>query len=591
MADETILNNQIGNETVLNTEANGSSPTMYNPVPDTNNGNNTVFNSIAGQGTMSETVLNSALFQNEGLSENQMIGDYRILEKMQVRTGEADLYICENQDTKYVLKHYRRETAIKPEIIEKLKSIDSPYVAKLISTGVINDRPYEILPYYKNGSIQGRRYSLDELKSVIIPELNEALHELHSHEIIHKDLKPSNIMLSDNGTDIAVIDFGISSVKEDGNTIVLTKTGFTPDYTAHEAFNGLFLNESDYYSLGITIYELYTGTTPYKDLTPEQIELYTSIQKVPLPEDMSSELKDLISALTYYDITNRKDKSNPNRRWTYDEVKKWLSGEPQIIPGAGVDEHKEHKENGQIQGYLFMGTEYSDRHKLAIAFAHNWDQAKKELFTGMLSARFKASDQAFALACMDAEEAYGTGINPDLLFFRILYKLDGSLEDFIWKGHQYNNLEALGKDIQDKLWRSNNPNMSLFSEILKYRIISEYLLTIPNVPEDVKTSVAAIEMSYSQLTHNAYQRKMELYLLGYLLSGRKIFVKNDREFVSVDELVAYLQELLRSSYHSFEVYCEELIDENGRLDVQLESWLIAIGKSDQIEKWKRKLTL
>ena len=588
MADETILNKKAEYETDLNETTNGNAPTTLNLSVGEYDDNSTLLNNTAGRGLSRETVLNSSLLDGGVLSENQMVEDYRILERMQVETGEADLYICEKNSKKYVLKHYRREAAIKEEIIKKLKAIDSPYVAKLVSTGIYHNRPYEIIPYYINGSLQGKRYSLEELKTTIIPELNEALHELHSHEIVHKDLKPSNIMLSDNGTDIAVIDFGISSVKENGNTIVLTKTGFTPDYTAHEAFNGLYLNESDYYSLGITVYELYTGTTPYRDLTSEQIELYTSVQKIPLPDDMDKELKELISALTYYDITNRKDKSNPNRRWTYEEVKKWLAGERQVIPGTGTTEQNEYKDEGQMQGYLFMGTVYSDRHRLALAFAHNWEKAKKELFNGMLSARFKASDQAFAIACMDAEEAYGTGINSDLLFFRILYRLDENLEDFIWKGHQYNNLEALGKEIQDKLWHSTNPNMSLFSEILRYKIISEYLLTIPKIPEEVKASIDAIETNYSQLTHNSYQRKMEFYLLGYLLSGRKVFFKNERMFETVEELITYLQEMLRTSYHKFEVFCEELIDEDGRLDPQLESWLISLGKNDQIEKWKKR---
>ncbi len=575
MAEETLLNTQTENGTILN--------------PATTDDNATMLNNYASAYSSLGTVLNTEALRDGTLSVDQVINGYKITGKMDKESGEADLYLCELDGTRYVLKMYRRRNAIKEEIIEQLKSIDSPYVTRLVEVGLYNDYPYEIMPYYQNGSLQGRLYSIDELREIIIPELNEALHELHSRNIVHKDLKPSNIMLSDNGRDISIIDFGISSMRENGNTLVLTKTGFTPDYTAHEAFNGLFLNESDYYSMGVTLYELYTGTTPYKNMTPEQIEIYTSVQRLPLPDDMDQTLKNLILGLTYYDITNRKDKNNPNRRWTYEEVNKWLNNEEQIVPGSGQGYQQTSHDENNMETYSFMGEEYDDRHKLAIAFIRNWNEAKKELFNGMLSAKFKSVDQEFAVACMDAEEAYGTGVNTDLLLFRILYKLDDTIEDFAWRGHQYNNLESLGKEIQDKLWRNPKADTRLYDDILKNRIISEYLLTLSNVPDEVKTSVAALEESYTKYTHNAKQKLMNYYMLGFLLSGRKVFYKDDHEFNTVEELIVYMQELLQSSYSNFEKYCESLIDDEGSLDVQLESWLITLGKSDQISKWKKKL--
>ena len=600
MCRETVLNKE-SKQTVMNdiSERCGSEETRLNPILGHSNdgeihdgvdngcgmAGSTVYNAYANN----ETQLNQQALMEDTLHKGSQVGDYLITEQLSVKTGEADLYRCVANGDNYVLKLYRREAAVKEEILEQLKSIDSPYIAKLVDTGYYNQRPYEIIPYYEKGSINGKMYSFEELQKTIIPELNEALNVLHSRNIIHKDLKPSNIMLCDNGKDIALIDFGISSIKEDGNTMILTKTGFTPDYTAHEAFNGLFLNESDYYSLGITLFELYTGTTPYKDMSAEQIAMYTSVQKIPLPENMEQELKDLIASLTYYDITNRKDKSNPNRRWTYVEVKNWCDGIKQPIPGVAA-KHGEECHFDSMESYRFMGIEYTDRHKLAIAFSQNWNEAKKDLFNGMLTARFKATDQEFAKACIEAEEAYGTGINSDLLFFKILYKLDSSLEDFIWKGRQFNSLEALGKDTQDRLWKEKKPNMSLVNDILKNRVLSAYLDSMDNTTEEMKKSVQALENSFIQNYHDYRQRKMNYYLLGYLLSGRRVFYKNDREFESVEQLVAYLQELIQISYKNFEEYCESLIDSENKLDEQFETWLMALGKNDQIISWRKKLS-
>ena len=55
----------------------------------------------------------------------------------------------------------------------------------------------------------------------------------HGHQPLAY-LKPSNIMLCDDQKSVAIIDFGISSIQEDGNTIVKTKTGMTPEFQAHD---------------------------------------------------------------------------------------------------------------------------------------------------------------------------------------------------------------------------------------------------------------------------------------------------------------------------------------------------------------------
>ena len=241
---------------------------------------------------------------------------------MQVKSGEADLYICEYGNKKYVAKVYRREMSIKPDVIAKLKNISSPYVAPICDMGEWNGTNVEVMPYYPIGSLQGKKLELDQLKNVIIPCLNDGLKSMHDNGIIHKDLKPSNIMITEGGKSIAIIDFGISSAVESGSTVIVTRTGMTPQYSAPETFRDLFLSESDYYSMGITIYELYCGKTPYDNMSQDEIEKYVSVQRIPFPANMPQELKELIIALTYYDITNRKNKENPNRRWGYEEVKK-----------------------------------------------------------------------------------------------------------------------------------------------------------------------------------------------------------------------------------------------------------------------------
>ena len=424
----------MANETQLNKELVGGNATVINRTFQ-QNGSATVINPIAAA--------------TSDLSLGQVLcGKYSVVKKMDIVTGEADLYLVEYNNVQYVAKIYRRKVAIKPEISQKLMNIKSKYVAAIYETGEVNGFPMEIIPYYRYGSLQGRKYTYEQLKRDVSLSLNEGLKVLHDNGILHKDLKPSNIMVGDNLKDVAIIDFGISSAREDNNTIIVTKTGMTPEYSAPETFRNLFLEESDYYSLGITLYELFCGYTPYNNMEQEAIEQYISVQRIPFPDDMPEDLQNLISACTYYDITNRKNKSNPNRRWTYEEVKKWCNGIKQVIPGEGIGNAKV----GDMNPYKFMGETYLEVAELTKALALNWNEGKKQLFRGILSGFFKGCNPELAGFCIDAEEE-ATRINgrDDMIFWKLLYKLSPNTTDFYWKGRTYQGLPALGREILEKL--------------------------------------------------------------------------------------------------------------------------------------------
>ena len=154
----------------------------------------------------------------------------------------------------------------------------------------------------------------------------------------------------------------------------------TPEYSAPETFKNVFLKESDYYSFGITLYELFCGYTPYANMQPEEIEQFISVQHIPYPEKMSDRLKDFITALTYYDISNRNNKNNPNRRWTYEEVKSWIDGENLVIPGEGIGNSR----NGSVPGYDFQGKTYTNPDLLVGALAEHWEDGKNSFSEAIL---------------------------------------------------------------------------------------------------------------------------------------------------------------------------------------------------------------
>lgn len=546
------------------------------------NGNATVINSSLQQ-SGSETVINPIAAGTTGIVTGQVLCEkYSVVKKMDIVTGEADLYITEYEGTQYVAKVYRRKVAIKPEISRKLMNIKSKYVASIYETGEIDGYPIEIIPYYKNGSLQGRKYTFEQLKNDIIPSLNEGLKVLHDNGILHKDLKPSNIMVCDNQKDVAIIDFGISSAREDNNTIIVTKTGMTPEYSAPETFRNLFLEESDYYSLGITLYELFCGYTPYNNMEQEAIEQYISVQRIPFPDDMPVELQNLIAACTYYDITNRKNKTNPNRRWTYEEVKKWCAGIKQVIPGEGIGKFK----TGDMNPYKFMGETYVEVSELTKALALNWNEGKKQLFRGILSEFFKSCNPEIAGFCIDAEEE-ATRVNgrDDIIFWKLLYKLNPNTTDFYWKGHVYQGLPALGREILEKLWKRDTGNEAYYYEVLNEKILSKYVEMKADKNKTFLEAVKGLEDGH-KLADNQRAKQKNLYLMAYMLSGQKLMHFGGMEFRTVGEFADYMKELLDDSYEKFESACHSLIDYDDNLDVQFESWLLALGKKKELKAWR-----
>lgn len=549
-----------------------SEPTSINPITSA-----TVINPASAG---SATVVNPAVSASSAEPGCELPGGYVLKRRLEAPAGEADIFVCERDGQEYAAKLYRRPIAVKSEVIAALQEINCPYIAPLYYSGTFRGMPFEILPYYRNGSLLGRRFSYEELRGRIIPEINEALAALHDAGILHKDLKPSNIMLTDSG-DIAVIDFGISSVQTDGSTVVVTSTGMTPEYSAPETFRRLFLEESDYYSFGITLYELFCGKTPYADMSAEDIARYTVIQSVPLPDSMPGELRELISALTYYDITNRRRKDNPNRRWTYTEVDNWCRGISQPLPGEGSAAAR------SFPAYTFMDRRLGSIHEVVLAFSENWEQGKKQVFRGILSAFLKPFEPQLASAAMDAEEEAANGADPDIAYFRLLYRLDPEYRAFCWKSRRFESLPALGEYILAQARAGSGD--SFITEVLSRRLISEYVRIVCPEKTELVQSARNIEDMAQVSRDDPRSAAIADYTAGFALTGGKSLQAGGRSFDTPDELVRCMKQLLTEDMLKFEELCGELIGSDSVLDIQFEAWLTALGKGREVENWKNSL--
>ena len=398
---------------------------------------------------MSETKINSSLsskFKKTRVNSVQKLLDIRghtlgkfyVDSRLDIVSGEADIYICSGSGShsgkKFLLKYYRRRNAIKLDVLKKLKGVNSPFVAPLEGVGEYHGHQYVVRPYYEMSALsellaEGTRFSEEELKKLIIPSIIEGLKAVHDAGILHKDLKPANMIPDDNGEHIVLIDFGISS-DAGKNTFVLTQTGMTPFYAAPEAIQGIFHRETDYYALGITIFELFTGFTPFQNpgLSGEEVARLASISKIEFPENFPEDLKKLVLGLTYKDISHRNEKDNPNRRWGYDEVRRWLKGDDVPVPG-NVPE----KSGGTLRDfppYRFNGVTCRSENELIRALIKKPELGIRDLSRGVLAHHYFAIDERKGQICEKAEQLIGHSDNKVKTFIDFLYRLSPDYDGF-----------------------------------------------------------------------------------------------------------------------------------------------------------------
>ena len=143
----------------------------------------------------------------------------------------------------------------------------------MLDDDVNKSRPYIVMEFLEGQTLGHLMHSIrpmpehDALK--IASRICEALHYMHEHEVVHRDLKPDNIMICNDGS-IRIMDFGIAKFEGQRR---LTFGGFTPamgtpDYMAPEQVKGKRGDaRTDIYSLGAILYEMVTGSSPSKGPT------------------------------------------------------------------------------------------------------------------------------------------------------------------------------------------------------------------------------------------------------------------------------------------------------------------------------------
>jgi serine/threonine protein kinase len=191
---------------------------------------------------------------------------------------------------------------------ELISKIRHPNVVRIFDLGISDDHAYIAMEYFQRGDLRGRIGKGIEPRQALqyLSQMAAALQVVHEIGVLHRDLKPGNIMERADGS-LAIIDFGLA--KHADVNIEMTGTGEifgTPYYMSPEQGHGQLLDErSDLYSLGVMFYEMLTGKKPF--LAPTPMGVIYLHGNAPRPE-LNSELsvyQPLLNKLLAIEPTDR----------------------------------------------------------------------------------------------------------------------------------------------------------------------------------------------------------------------------------------------------------------------------------------------
>lgn len=239
------------------------------------------------------------------------LGRYHIIEQLG-EGGMATVY--KGYDTllerHVAIKVIRTERGGQPDFFKRfqrearaLAHLDHPFILKVLDYGEQDGVPYLVMPFVSGGTLKQKltqKIPYQEAAARLAP-VARALEFAHKQGIIHRDVKPANILIDSSGSPL-LSDFGIAKMLDTQEATQLTGTGVgigTPDYMAPEQWFGQASRATDIYALGVVFYEMVTGCRPFVADTPAAVLLKHMNDPLPRPRSFAPELPDSVEQVIF----------------------------------------------------------------------------------------------------------------------------------------------------------------------------------------------------------------------------------------------------------------------------------------------------
>lgn len=242
--------------------------------------------------------------------ESIILGDrYELLEKV----GEGGMSIVYKAKDKKLnrfvaVKILKKEFVNNPDIVDKFKkeataiaNLNDPYIVNVLDVGSQEEYNYIVMEYVKGKTLKDLirekgRLSYDAALTTAM-QVAKALDCAHKNNIIHRDIKPQNILVTEEGA-IKVTDFGIAK-STNSSTITNTSNVIgSAHYFSPEQAKGNYIDcRTDLYSLGVVIYEMVTGRVPFDADSPVSVALKHIQEEVVPPKNINSTVPESLNKL------------------------------------------------------------------------------------------------------------------------------------------------------------------------------------------------------------------------------------------------------------------------------------------------------
>lgn len=228
------------------------------------------------------------------INKGYLLGDrYRIIDTLG-EGGMANVYLAEDiiLQRKVAVKILRLDLQKEPQTLARFQrealatsELSHPNIVMVLDVGTDHGLPYMVMEYVDGPDLKEyiRANSPLNLGNIIkiMDQILSAMSLAHKHNVIHRDLKPQNILMDKHGN-IKIADFGIA-VALNQNSVTQTNSaiGSVHYMSPEQTRGGLVTKQSDIYSLGIILYELITGNVPFNGDSAVSIALKHAQEPIP----------------------------------------------------------------------------------------------------------------------------------------------------------------------------------------------------------------------------------------------------------------------------------------------------------------------
>ncbi|TFH37995.1 MAG: serine/threonine protein kinase [Anaerolineales bacterium] len=197
--------------------------------------------------------------------------------------------------------------------VQLLSKLRHPNIVRIFDFGEHNSSPYIVMPFFERGTLQDQlRESPLSVKAGarIISDMSSALQYAHDYGVIHRDVKPSNMLL-DNQGQAHLTDFGFASWREASMHLTGSALIGTPAFMSPEQCTGEDVGPySDQYSLGIVLYRIASGQMPFDGETPLAMALKQINEPLPPPREINPRIP-----VTIERVLTKVLAKNPDQRY------------------------------------------------------------------------------------------------------------------------------------------------------------------------------------------------------------------------------------------------------------------------------------